>query len=106
MLRNCGSELTWSGASGTFDVRIINPWKIIQKTKASYTTQQVRDLVNMMISMLGDAINQSKTPIGKIVEDNDEVAAFIHQSINTELNSYGLELTNLSIKTHGPQSQN
>lgn len=103
MLRDKNLGLVWLGASGTFDVRIIDPLKIIQKTSEEFTTHHVRDVVNrMMVTLLPDALHQSETSS----EEHEGVAAFIQESINTELSSYGVMIKNLTVKTHDVRSKN
>jgi membrane protease subunit (stomatin/prohibitin family) len=95
VIQNSGIGLAWSHASGTFDVRITDAIRLIKKVNDTFTAQQVREKVNtVMASLLSDAINSEGT------EETENVSSFIQQSINTELHAYGLEVSNLFIKTH------
>jgi membrane protease subunit (stomatin/prohibitin family) len=87
---------------GTFDIKIINARKVIQKIMASssaaYSTADATALLeNVVQRLLPDALKQSKIKSQEELEEL-EVAAFIQESINAEFNDYGLMIRNLTIR--------
>jgi membrane protease subunit (stomatin/prohibitin family) len=100
---------------GTFDIKIINARKVIQKLVASSTPEyftddariQVERVVQTLLpdalkvervvqTLLPDALKQSKIKSQEELHDSD-VAAFIQESVNVEFNDYGLMIRNLVI---------
>jgi membrane protease subunit (stomatin/prohibitin family) len=86
---------------GTYDVKIINARKLIQKMDGaeSFRTSQITELVQRMIhSMLPRMGNKDKQIDESSAQDNIDLASIIQESVNIEFNNYGLLLRNLTIR--------
>jgi membrane protease subunit (stomatin/prohibitin family) len=86
---------------GTFDIKIINARKVIQKmitsSASAYLTDHARNQVEKIVQrLLPDAIKQSKIKSLEELQDS-EIAAFIQESINVDFNDYGLMIRNFNI---------
>jgi membrane protease subunit (stomatin/prohibitin family) len=97
-------------AHGTFDVRVHDPERSVKKVSGqeiSFSTFEVRNMVSaMVLNLFPDALVQSRSTGFESDEHYGEIAAFIQESINTELNTYGLMIRNLKIKTSAMRSEN
>jgi membrane protease subunit (stomatin/prohibitin family) len=97
-------------ASGTFDVKITDAEKIVRKvidTDIIFTTAQCAEMVNKMLDhLLPDALKQTQFSTDNSKDQYFEVAAFITQSINTELSDFGLMIRNLSLKIRHLKPEN
>jgi membrane protease subunit (stomatin/prohibitin family) len=87
--------------SGKFDVRIINPVRLLSQYQLKndlFTSMQVSDAVAEMItSMLPKVLVQNKESISGTEDVLDQLVDLIQESINIALDAVGLMIRNLSM---------
>lgn len=90
---------------GTYDVKVINARKLIHKMelKVSFKISQITQLVEQMVDgMLPHAAKENPVALETTPDENVDFATFIQESINIELNNYGLLLRNFTIRLSDP----
>jgi membrane protease subunit (stomatin/prohibitin family) len=89
-------------AFGTYVTRANDPSAFIREivgTNSHFTTEDITDqLRNMIVSRFTDILGESKIPILDLAANYDELGDFITTRIQTEFNTYGLELTKLLVE--------
>jgi len=89
-------------AFGTYVIRVADPAALIREivgTDGRFTTDEITSqLRNMIVSRFTDIIGESKIPVLDLAANYDELGQFVSGRIQSEFNTYGVELTKLLVE--------
>ncbi len=89
-------------AFGTYVIRVTDPAAFLREivgTDGQFTTDEVTEqLRNMIVSRFTDILGESKIPALDLAANYDEFGSFVTTRIQSEFETYGLELTKLLVE--------
>jgi membrane protease subunit (stomatin/prohibitin family) len=89
-------------AFGTYAVRVSNPGVFIKEivgTDGHFTTPEITDQIrNILVARFSDAMAESGIPVLDMAANYDELGTKLDDRVQTDLESYGLELRTLLVE--------